>query len=246
VGEDAQLASAPREAESEELSPITYGPLKRRCEAILQEILPGRAASIRAGLIVGPFDPTDRFTYWPSRIARGGEVLAPAPAQQPVQFIDARDLGRWTVQLIEQTKGGIFNAAGPLPPVTMGELLETCIRVAGSRPQLTWIDEDLLIPAGVDPWSELPLWVPEEAAAGFLIDSSRAVAAGLTFRPLSETVADTLAWDRARPDLTLVAGGTGEGDWRLCRRQPRAGLSPARESSLLRAWASRRRADRQV
>lgn len=180
-----------------------YGALKAACERVVEEVFPGRALHVRAGLIVGPHDPTDRFTYWPVRVARGGEVLAPGRPERLVQFVDVRDLGEWIVRSAEGRVAGTFNATGPVPPVSMGELLETCRAVSGSDATFTWVDDAYLLENEVGPWMELPLWVPEsdpEIASLMAADVSRAVAAGLTFRPVAQTVKDTLAWaGQSRP-----------------------------------------------
>ena len=177
-----------------------YGALKARAEEALEAALPGRVAHVRSGLVVGPHDPTDRFTYWPRRIARGGDVLAPGRPERPVQFIDVRDLAEWCVRLAEQRRAGVFNANGPATPLTMGALLETCIVTTGSDARLHWIPDDVLLADDVRRWTELPLWVPENepAVGGFLLgDNRRALAAGLMFRPLADTIRATLEWDRA-------------------------------------------------
>ena len=176
-----------------------YGSLKARCEEALEAALPDRVACVRPGLVVGPHDPTDRFTYWPRRIARGGHVLAPGRPERPVQFIDVRDLAGWCVRLGEHRQVGTFNAVGPRTTLTMVQLLDECRCVAGSDTYFTWIPDEDLIAAGVQPWTELPLWIPEADAnfGGMLhADNRRAVAAGLTFRAVVETVRATLDWDR--------------------------------------------------
>jgi 2'-hydroxyisoflavone reductase len=170
-----------------------YGALKRACERVVEEVYGDRSARVRAGLIVGPFDPTDRFTYWPRRLAAGGDVLAPGDPAQPVQLIDARDLAAWLVQLALHGPGGTFDATGP--QTTLGGLLD---RLRGDA-NLVWVDAHRVLDAGVEPWTELPLWLPEDAWPLLERDISPAVEAGLTFRPLAETARDTLAWDRARP-----------------------------------------------
>ena len=184
---------APRAAGSD-----GYGPLKARCEEALEAALPDRVACVRPGLIVGPHDPTDRFTYWPRRIARGGHVLAPGRPERPVQLVDARDLADWCVRLGEYRHVGAFNAVGPRARLTMGQLLDECRVVAGNDAHFTWIPDDRLTAAGVKPWTELPLWIPEgDAHFGgmFHADNRRAVASGLTFRPVAETIRATLEWD---------------------------------------------------
>jgi 2'-hydroxyisoflavone reductase len=193
----------PPDPEPEEFDPEQYGELKVGSERVIQEVFGERAAIARAGLIVGPHDPTDRFTYWPRRLADGGTVLAPGDPGQPVQLIDARDLGAFLVHLAEQRTGGVFNGTGPAQPLTLGE---TLTRLAGDA-ELVWIDDQTLLDAGVGPWMELPLWLPGEEYAGLLrADITRALAAGLTFRPIEETARDTLAWSREageqRPTLS--------------------------------------------
>ena len=205
----------------------TYGPLKALCEQAVEATLPGRALVIRPGLIVGPHDPTDRFTYWPSRVARGGEVLAPEPRQQPVQIVDVRDLAEWNIRLVEQRRTGSFNAVGPDYRLSFEQLLDTCKRVSASGAEFTWVAPRFLVESGVGPWMELPLWVPSEGdqGSGGLMQTSnaRAVAAGLTFRPVEQSVRDTLTWDAARPpDITR-----------------RAGLAPEKERKVLAAWHNR-------
>jgi len=184
-----------------------YGALKAACETVIDEVYGDRGANVRAGLIVGPFDPTDRFTYWPRRIAAGGDVLGPGDPGAPVQFVDARDLAAWLVKLALAGPGGTFNATGPAEPLTFGELLERAAAAIGSDANVVWADEQTLIDAGIEGWTELPLWLPGDDYAGMAqADTRRAREAGLTFRPLEETVVDTLAWDRTvegdRPTLT--------------------------------------------
>jgi len=179
-----------------------YGALKAACERVVEEIYGERSARVRAGLIVGPYDPTDRFTYWPRRIAAGGDVLAPGDPASPVQFVDARDLGDWLVKLTLGGPGGVFDAAGPAEPLTLGELLERSRAAIGSDASFVWTDSQRIRDAEVQPWMELPLWLPDPDFAGMMqADVRPAVAAGLTFRTLEETVVDTLDWDRT------VSGG---------------------------------------
>jgi 2'-hydroxyisoflavone reductase len=178
---------------------------------------------VRPGLIVGPHDPTDRFTYWPERLARGGDVLAPGSPDRPVQFVDARDLAEWMLRLAGARATGVLHATGPARPLGMGALLDSCARAGAADARVVWVDERFLLDAGVQPWMELPLWIPDAdpESFGFLrTDCSRAIAAGLTFRPLDDTVRDTLAWARSR------AGDTPR----------RAGLAPERERELLERW----------
>jgi 2'-hydroxyisoflavone reductase len=192
-----------------------YGALKVLCERAATEGFGGPTAVVRPGLIVGPHDPTGRFTYWPHRVARGGDVLAPAPAESQVQFIDVRDLGEWIVQLSENRVEGPFNAANR--DVTWKALLETCRQVTGSDAELVWIDPEFLMEQEVGQWMELPMWLYEDTGL-HATDVSRAVDAGLTFRPLDETVRGTL--DQAET--------TGD-----------AGLDREREARLIAAWKAR-------
>ena len=204
----------------------TYGGLKALCEGVVGEVFSEAHANIRAGLIVGPHDPTGRFTYWPLRLAGGGDVLAPAVPERRVQFVDVRDLGDWIVRLAEGRTSGTFNAA--TPTLTMGELLETCNEVGGAEAQLVWVDEAFLLEQEVGPWMELPLWVSEADSWFEQADVARAVAAGLTFRPLEATVRDTLAWARQAGASLVTPGQIGS-----------AGMDPQREAELLEAWSRR-------
>jgi len=201
--DESSMLFDPPDPELETFDPEQYGGLKVGSERVVQEVFGERSAIARAGLIVGPHDPTDRFTYWPRRLAEGGAVLAPGDPEQRVQLIDARDLGAFLVRLAEARRGGIFNATGPAEPLTLGETLE---RIGGAD-RLVWVDDQMLLDAGVGPWTELPLWLPGEEYAGLLqADISRAIAAGLTFRPLEETARDTLEWSleagEQRPTLS--------------------------------------------
>jgi 2'-hydroxyisoflavone reductase len=199
-----------------------YGAAKAASEQLVRDAFGERALVVRPGLIVGGHDPTDRFAYWPRRIAAGGRVLAPGGPDHPCQFIDVRDLGRFVVHAVERELAGTFNATGV--PTTLGQLLESCQRViCGSVSELVWVPDEALIAAGVARWMGVPLWVTEpgwEAHAAASIE--RAMGAGLSFRPVEETISGTLAWDLAR-------GGPPEG---------REGLSAEREAELLAALAS--------
>ena len=176
-----------------------YGPQKARAEEAIEAALPGRVARVRPGLVVGPYDPSERFTYWPRRIAAGGAVLAPGRPERPVQLIDARDLAAWCVMLAEHRVTGVFNAVGPAATLTMARVLDECRAVTASDARFTWVPDEELLAAAVARWTELPLWIPEhEPRVGgmLLADNRRACAAGLTFRPLADTIRDTLDWDR--------------------------------------------------
>lgn len=205
VGEESPVAELDDPA-SEDVE-ADYGALKAACERVVAEVHGERATLVRAGLIVGPHDPTDRFTYWPRRIAAGGDVLAPGDPDAPVQFVDARDLAAWLVRLALDGPGGTFNATGPTEPLTFGALLERLRTVLGSDARLVRVDDRHVLDAGVEPWTELPLWLPGDEYAGMQqAETDRALAAGLAFRPLEETARDTLAWDRGaggeRPTLS--------------------------------------------
>jgi 2'-hydroxyisoflavone reductase len=194
-----------------------YGALKALAEQAVAETFPHAYANVRPGLIVGPHDPTGRFTYWPHRVARGGDVAAPAPEDERVQFIDVRDLAEWMVGLCERRDGGELNAVNE--GVTWGELLETCRDVTHSDANFVWIDGKFLVDEDIGQWMELPLWIEDESDKGLhRADIARAVAAGLTYRPLADTVSATLE---------------------LAETTDAAGLSAEREAALLAAWAAR-------
>lgn len=235
VADDSPLATMPDET-FEEVNGDTYGALKALCERAATEAMSGRALVIRPGLIVGAYDPTDRFTYWVNRVARGGEVLAPGNPDRQVQIIDARDLSEWIIRMAARGATGVYDATGPGDRLTMRELLDEAKSVSGSDARFTWADERFLLDAGVEPWSQLPLWFPEveEKYRFFLsVDCQKAIAAGLTFRTLAETVAETLRWDRERAQETTSAGeGSGI-------RVLKSGLAPERERELLEAWHGR-------
>lgn len=201
---------------TEEVTGETYGPLKAACEDVVREVYRDRCSVVRPGLIAGPYDPTDRFTYWPARIARGGAVLAPGDPARTVQIIDARDLAAWMLDLGRRGVAGTFNATGE--PEPMVAVLDACAEAAGTDPDLVWVDEGFLLAHDVGPWMELPLWLPD---GDMQTPTARARAEGLRCRSTVDTARDTLAWTRK----------TG-------RAVERAGLSAERERELLDAWAS--------
>jgi nucleoside-diphosphate-sugar epimerase len=205
-----------------------YGPNKAACERVAETALPGRVAALRAGLLCGPHDNVYRLPWWVERIGRGGEVLAPGDPDRTVQLIDARDVAAWIVDLGERRQAGTFNATAPAGRTTMREVLEAAVAATGSDARLTWVPDDALVAAEVQPWSEVPLWIPEADAPGtWQIDASRAEAAGLRCRPVAETVAAVRAW--------LQAGGAAaEGeDW--LSPVAATGLDAERERELLAA-----------
>ena len=200
-----------------------YGPLKAISEGEARRRFPGQATIIRPGLIVGPGDETDRFTYWPVRLARGGEVLAPGDGKDPVQFIDARDLAEWTIRMAETRTTGVFNGVGPARPLTMGGMLAAIGKAIGADARLTWAPAAFLDAQKVSAWSDMPVWVPSSGdTAGFHHRGiARALAAGLTTRPLAVTATETLAWFRQQSTARQA--------------KLKAGLSPEREAALLKA-----------
>ncbi len=205
-----------------------YGGLKALCEQAAEEVMPNRVLNIRPGLIVGPDDYTERFTYWVVRVADGGEVLAPSRPDRYLQFIDVRDLAEWTVRMIEQKETGGYNANGRTGSVTMGSLLAECKTVSRSEANFTWVSEDFLLHEPVAAWSEMPLWLPEEAAPhlkGFMfVNCDKAVAAGLTFRSLRDTIGDTLTWyETTNANRELKAGIDREREERLLSKWHEAG-----------------------
>jgi 2'-hydroxyisoflavone reductase len=175
-----------------------YGGLKALCEQAAEEVMPNRVLVLRPGLIVGPYDYSDRFTYWVVRVAAGGEVLAPGRPDRFIQFIDARDLAHWTIEMIECSAAGAYKTHGQPSTLTMQGLLDECQNVSQSDAQFVWASEEFLLEQQVAAWSEMPLWLPEDAAPplkGFMFISPRkAIAEGLTFRSVSETIRDTFVW----------------------------------------------------
>jgi len=204
-----------------------YGPLKALSEQEAEKWFPKQTLIIRPGLIVGPRDETDRFTYWPVRIDRGGEVLAPGDPGDPVQFIDGRDLAEWTIRMVERRETGTYNATGPDKTLGVGAMLEGIKAANKSNASFTWVKADFLEAQKVAPWSDIPVWVPPSGGEGGMgrISVQSAVAKGLTFRPLAETARDTLGWFKSQP----------------ADRQAKlkAGLSAERESEVLAAWHKR-------
>ena len=215
---------------AETMTPETYGPLKALCEEEVRKVFGERALIARPGLIVGPHDPTDRFSYWPWRIAKGGVVLAPGKPLRGLQFIDVRDLAVWMVALLERQASGTFQATGPKSNLNMGTFLDACARVVDTKPEIAWTDEALLAAHEVKPWTELPLWLPQSDAAhaGFMkVSITRALAAGLTIRPVTDTIRDTLEWLKTRsPDHAWKAGLTPERETALLKARAEAVLQP--------------------
>jgi len=231
--ESAPVASYPgKDAMAETIESLRangelYGPLKALSEKEAEKQFPGKATIIRPGLIVGPGDETDRFTYWPARLARGGEVLAPGDGSDPVQIIDARDLAEWTIRMAEARTLGTFNATGPEHPLLMKGMLTGIAAAIHADAKPIWVPTDFLESEKVEAWSDMPVWIPARGdTAGFAKRSIRkALGAGLTFRPLDTTAADTLAWFKQQP----------------AERQAKlkSGLTSAREAEILAKWKSK-------
>jgi 2'-hydroxyisoflavone reductase len=205
----------------EDIGNGNYGGLKALCEERVRDAFAGRALVVRPGLIVGPHDTTDRFPYWTRRLARGGEVLAPGSPDAPVQLIDVRDLAEWMVRLLEHGAGGTFNATGPDSPLTLGACLERIAAAVGGNAKLTWVSDTFLDAQKVEPWMQMPLWLHAADLPMMTASIARALAEGLTFRPLEDTARDTLAWERSLPPGA---------------RPPSPALTPEREVELLAEW----------
>ena len=204
----------------EEITGESYGPLKALCENAVQDVFGEQALIVRPGLIVGPHDPTDRFTYWPVRVARGGDVLTPEKPDVPIQIIDVRDLSDFVIELLQQNEFGVFNATGPAHELTLGAMLNACKQVSGSGANFKWASVEFLNQNQVAPWSDMPVWVPNvpEDAGFSRVDISKAMRSGLKFMPLEKTIRDTIDWEKSR---------SSDHEWR-------AGLKPDREKELLR------------
>ena len=206
-----------------------YGPLKALSEKEAETWFPGRVTVIRPGLIVGPGDDSDRFTYWPVRIDRGGEVLAPGSPSDPVQIIDVRDLSEFIIHMCERGEVGTYNATGPKAPLSIADELNGCRAVVSGTAdvRLTWVSADFLTEQRVRPWIEMPTWLPSRGDndGWSRLSIARALAKGLTFRPLAITAKDTLEWWKGLPEDR--------------RAKPRAGLAPEKERSVVAAWHAR-------
>jgi 2'-hydroxyisoflavone reductase len=203
----------------EEITGESYGPLKALCEKAVQDVFENRTLIIRPGLIVGPHDPTDRFTYWPVRVARGGDVLVPEKPDVPIQIIDVRDLSDFIIELVQENIHGVFNATGPDYELTLGAMLDASRQVSDSDADFKWASVEFLNQNHIAPWSDMPVWVPDTVEdAGFSrVDISKAIQFGLRFMPLERTIRDTVEWANSRPS---------DHEWRT-------GLKPEREKELL-------------
>ena len=214
--------------DQEEITNESYGPMKALCEQYVRDAYGKRSSIVRPGYIVGPLDPTDRFTYWPVRYARGGEMAAPGTPRDPIQIVDVRDLVVFMLGLVERRVDGYFNAVTAPGALTMGGLLETCRDVTGADTSVTWIDEDFLAQFLKPEEMNFAPWGPMRGAeaGGSLTGMSASTAAGLKSRPLSDIVRDTLAWHETRPAER--------------KAELRSGLTPERERELLAAWHARK------
>jgi 2'-hydroxyisoflavone reductase len=223
VDEDAPLLPPPRVV-PDQTTPETYGSLKAMCEAEVQGVFGSRALVARPGLLVGPWDRSDRFGYWVRRISRGGRVLAPGRPDRPVQFLDARDLAEWVLRMARARSTGVFNTVGPQRPLQMEWMLESCRVEADSDAELVWASDEFLLEQDVVPWKELPLWIadfPGRERYFLSVSNERAVAAGLTFRRIMDTIRDVRLWQEEHL-------GTEEPD-------SSHAISRRREEQLLRA-----------
>jgi len=210
-----------------EITNESYGPMKALCEQYVRDAYGARSSIVRPGYIVGPFDPTDRFTYWPVRVARGGDMAAPGTPQDPIQVVDVRDLVHFMLDLVERRVDGYFNAVTPPGALTIGGLIDTCLEVTGAATKVTWIDEDFLAQFLKPEEMNFAPWAPMrgEEAGGSLTGISRSLAEGLKTRPLEDIVRDTLAWHETRPAERKAA--------------LRSGPTAEREAELLAAWRAR-------
>jgi len=216
INEESPLARMKDES-IEEVTNESYGPLKVLCENIVKNVYAKRSTILRCGLVVGPYDPTDRFTYWPVRIMQGGEVLAPSPPHMQVQFIDATDLAHFILHVSNKRISGIFNTTGPAQKLTMQEFLSTCNTVTGNRAALTWVSEEFITSNEVD---HMPVWTPKDWRGIFEANCTKAIDAGLLFTPIEQTIRATLEWHATRPP-----------DYEL-----KVGLKPDKERELLKKW----------
>jgi 2'-hydroxyisoflavone reductase len=218
MGINEEYPAAVLEYPTEEITEQNYGALKACCEQVIQNYFPGRSLIVRPGLIVGPGDPTDRFTYWPRRLKEGGDILAPGEPNQNVQFIDVRDLAWWIVDQVEKQVTGCYNVTGK--PIPFQDLLAGCQKVTQADAIIHWASEDFLIRHHVQDWVELPLWLSSKRnMPGFLnVSIEKALASGLNLRPLGNTIADLLEWDAQRVNA------------------PQTGLSREKEQELIQLW----------
>jgi len=223
---DGHARYTPREAHRADDDPSNYGPSKRRSEDVVRAVFDDRALLVRPGLLVGPYDPTNRFTYWVDRVAEGGDVAVPGPEERYVQLIDVRDAAAFMIRLLEDGHRGIYDVNGPPKATTMGQVMKTAADVLQADPDVVWIDERFLEANGITGWTDLPLWLgPSHGMPGFMNTSiDRALADGLSVRPLAQTIRDTRAWSSIAADLAPA--------------DSRAGITREREREILAAWSA--------
>jgi 2'-hydroxyisoflavone reductase len=218
IGIDESYPGRTMPDESNENVGEFYAALKVLCEKTTEAIFPNRALIVIPHFLVGPQDPKDRFTYWPVRVARGGDVLAPVGPSEPCQFIDVRDISEWIIHMLETNATGRYNACGPDDSYTFGQLLETCKQVSGSDARFRWASAEFLEKHDVAAWRDFPIWFsPDWGIGPARLSIAKARAAGLTFRPVAETVRDTLDWVKTLP---------ADHQWQV-------GLSAEKESKVL-------------
>ncbi|MCH7562561.1 MAG: NAD-dependent epimerase/dehydratase family protein [Gemmatimonadetes bacterium] len=224
IGPDSPLVSRPDGFEDGQEA--EYGLTKAIGEEVAQAAFPGRATIVRPGFIVGPGDRSDRFTYWPVRIDKGGEVLAPGDGSDPVQIIDVRDLTEWIVRLAENGTAGAFNGVGLGSPLSMAGMLHGIRAITSSEVELTWVPIPFLREQEIRPYVDMPIWIPGDPLSA--VDNSRAMGSGLTFRPMAVTALDTLEWHRTRPAEAQA--------------ELRVGIKPDREKEVLTVWRGKQEA----
>ena len=220
MDESGELASLPADASSTEYDNQHYGALKVLCERAIEEAMPGRVLQVRSGLIVGPYDPTHRFTYWPVRVQAGGQLLAPVGPDFPIQMIHAADQARWILHMLETDQMGVFNVTSDNGTYTLGDIIDTTRALTGSTAEPIWVPAEFLLAQNVGPWMELPLWLPDAALNMSRVSAAKAIESGLSLLPLKDIIDSTLQWYRQEPP-----------------RQWPAGMSVSRERELLDAWA---------
>ncbi len=206
LDETAPVAELPDDADASDYKDEFYGPLKVLCERRIEHWLPGRVLQVRSGLIVGPYDPTNRFTYWPARVAEGGDILAPCSAELPVQMIHARDQAVWILDMLQRKQAGIFNVTSDNGTYTLGDVINATIKITGVNAAVHYASSDFLQKNDIAPWMGLPLWLPEAAQNMSRVSAAKAAATGLNLRPLTDIINDTLNWYQQQPARDWPAG----------------------------------------
>lgn len=223
LDESGQLHQLPEDVDKTTYEQKYYGAFKVLCEQAIEKAMPGRVLHVRSGLIVGPYDPTNRFTYWPVRVAKGGQMLAPSGPDFPVQMIHGADQARWILQMVQSDQMGVFNLTSDNGTYTLGEIIETARSLTGSDAEPVWVPSEFLLEKEVSPWMGLPLWLPDDLLDMSRVSARKAVESGLKLMPLKDIIQTTLDWFRDEP----------ERDWP-------AGLPVDQERELILAWKSRR------